>query len=68
MPIRGKWFVVALPACFLVAPLAAQIGGSGTIKGTVIDLSGAVVPGATVVATNIATGVESRRETTSAGG
>ncbi|MBI3695490.1 MAG: TonB-dependent receptor, partial [Acidobacteria bacterium] len=47
--------------------MAAQIGGSGTIKGTVIDPTGAVVPSATVTATNVATGVETKRETTPAG-
>src|SRR5215510_2059595 len=36
----------------------AQIGGNGSIQGTVTDPGGAVVPGATVVVTNIATGVE----------
>ena len=30
----------------LTIPLAAQMGGSGTIKGTVVDPSGAVVPNA----------------------
>ncbi|HWB86972.1 MAG TPA: TonB-dependent receptor [Bryobacteraceae bacterium] len=47
-------------------PLAAQIGG-GTIQGTVTDPSGAVIPGATVVAANVATGVKTTRETTAAG-
>ena len=37
----------ALPAgLFLAGALAAQIGGSGTIQGSVSDPSGAVVPGA----------------------
>ena len=57
----------ALMCLLLAAPLAAQIGGSGTIKGTVVDPTGAVVPGATVTATHVATGVETTRETTAAG-
>src|SRR5882757_8690949 len=44
-----------------------QIGGSGSIQGTVADPSGAVVPQATVTAVNLATGVETVRQTTAAG-
>ena len=52
----------------LLATLAsAQIGGAGTLKGTVNDASGAVVPGAIVTALHLATGTESRRESTAAG-
>jgi hypothetical protein len=58
---------VCVAVLALALPVMGQIGGSGTIKGTVIDPSGAVVPNATVTATNEATGVESRRETTAAG-
>jgi hypothetical protein len=57
------WILLA----FAALSLSAQIGGTGTIKGTVIDPSGAVVPGAAVSATHVLTGVESRREATSAG-
>ena len=61
------WHVSALFVCLLaVAPVAGQIGGSGTIKGTVTDPTGAVIPSATVTAINVATGVETRRETTAA--
>ena len=45
----------------------AQIGGDGTINGTIVDSNGAVVPAAAVVAKNIATGVETTRRTTDAG-
>ena len=42
-------------------------GSVGTLNGTILDAQGAVVPGATVVATNQATSVESQTTTTSAG-
>jgi Carboxypeptidase regulatory-like domain/TonB dependent receptor len=45
----------------------AQVGGTGSIQGTVTDPSGALVTNATVTATNIATGVETSRKTTDAG-
>jgi hypothetical protein len=44
----------------------AQIGG-GAISGTVTDPTGAVVPAATVKAKNVASGVETTRQTTDAG-
>ncbi|HXJ41337.1 MAG TPA: carboxypeptidase-like regulatory domain-containing protein, partial [Bryobacteraceae bacterium] len=52
----------------LSAALAfAQAGGSGAIQGTVTDPSGAIVPGVTITATNLATGVETTRQTSGAG-
>lgn len=42
-------------------------GPVGTINGTILDPAGAAVPGAAVVATNTATGVESKTTSTSAG-
>ena len=44
-----------------------QLGGNGAVQGTVTDPGGAVVPGATVVATNVATSVAATRETNDAG-
>jgi hypothetical protein len=56
--------VVLLPA----APRAlAQIGGAGSVQGVITDATGAVIPGATVTATNTATGVQTERQTTGAG-
>src|SRR6185437_7412961 len=56
-------------ACFtlLAASALAQVGGTGSIQGTVTDPTGAVVAGATVTAVNNATGAETTRQTTSAG-
>jgi len=45
----------------------AQVGGTGSIQGTVTDPSGGVVTGATVTATNLATGQETSRTSTDAG-
>src|SRR3979411_3112912 len=46
---------------------SAQIGGGGSIQGTVLDTTSAALPGATVSATNVATGVDTIRRTTDAG-
>ena len=51
----------------LAAPGFAQVGGTGSIQGTVTDPSGASVSGATVTATNVATGEETTHKTTDAG-
>ena len=60
-------FLIGLFVSVFIEPVSAQLGGSGTINGTVTDSSGAVVPGATVTAKNNATGVETTRQTTDAG-
>jgi len=64
--------ILALLIVCACAPCAttkvmAQIGGSGAIQGTITDPGGAVVPGANVVATNVATKVETTRQTNEAG-
>ena len=56
-----------ISAFLAVATATAQVGGSGTIQGTVTDPSGAVLAGASVVATNVETGVQTSRKTTDAG-
>src|ERR1041384_889448 len=45
----------------------AQIGGSGSIQGTITDPTGSVVPNATVVATQAETQTRNVRQTTAAG-
>src|SRR3954466_9007421 len=61
--------VLASTALVLLASNVAnaQVGGGGSIQGTVRDASNAPVPGATVTATNIATGIDTVRQTTAAG-
>jgi hypothetical protein len=57
--------VLCLPA--LAADAAAQMGGSGSIRGTVRDSSAAPLPGATVAAVHVLTGVTTTRQSTEAG-
>ena len=61
--------LIVVTALLLISPSvsSAQIGGGGSIQGTVLDPSGAPVPGATVTATNVATGVQTVRQTTESG-
>lgn len=67
----ARTFLILLAVCgiALMTPInaTAQIGGSGSIQGTVTDPGGSVIPNATIVATNVATGVETTRQTTEAG-
>ena len=58
------WIVLAMA---VPAGVSAQIGGSGSIQGTVLDTSKAALPGATVTATNLSTGIDTVRQTTDAG-
>ena len=60
-----RWKIVLLPV--LVLGLLFAQGERGTFNGTVTDSTGAVVPNATVKATNIGTNVESSATTTEAG-
>ena len=64
MQTRICIFMIAL---LFSAAAIAQVGGGGTIQGTITDPSGAVVIGAEVTAKNVATGVETTRKTTDAG-
>src|SRR3989338_8862379 len=51
---------------FLAVPAQAQLT-VGSVTGTVVDATGAVIPGATVTLTNQATGVTREQETSSTG-
>ncbi|HEX5082376.1 MAG TPA: TonB-dependent receptor [Blastocatellia bacterium] len=66
----GRGVLIALVALIVMfaPPCAlAQTGGGGSIQGTITDSRGSVLAGATVVARNVATGVESTRRTNEAG-
>lgn len=56
-----------IASLFLTAFIACAQNDRGTITGTVQDPANAVVPGASVVVTNTATGVEYRTQTTATG-
>jgi Carboxypeptidase regulatory-like domain len=60
-------FLLAVAFIAIPGVLKAQTAGQGTISGTITDSTGAVVPGATVIATNAATSVATERISTSAG-
>lgn len=60
-------WAVLLTALLCVGPIMAQVGGEGAIEGTVTDPSGAVIPNATVTATNVGTAVKTERKSTSSG-
>ena len=65
---RNRAFAVLVVLVVLaVGRLTAQTVYTGTITGSVKDTTGAVIPNATVVVTNTATGVENQVATTSVG-
>ena len=53
----ARWIVVVL-LCLAAATSAFAQGGTGTLTGTVVDGTGAAIPGATVTATELNTGTE----------
>jgi len=63
------WGIILCLAIFglLITPELAAQAGRGAIGGQVTDSSGAIIPGATVTATNSATGTKMSAVTTAAG-
>ena len=61
--------LLLLTLCIALMPgtAFAQAGGQGAISGTVTDITGAVVPDATVTALNVDTGVATTRPSSSSG-
>jgi len=69
MTLRRCLALVALVSLAAVSPLLAQSQSiNGTIEGTVRDTTGAVVPGVTVTALNVDTGLERTLATDTKGG
>ena len=60
-------FGLAFCACALLLPVSSFAQGLSGVTGTVVDSTGAVVPGVTVTITNTATGIVRTTETTSSG-
>jgi hypothetical protein len=67
--LQAPWLALALLLATLapVSAAFAQTGGQGAVEGTVTDPSGAVVPNASVSATNQASGVVTTRPSSSGG-
>jgi len=61
------WLVVLVIAMMASSVAMAQLSGKGAITGTVTDVSGAVIPGATVAVTNTTTGITTTTVSTGAG-
>jgi hypothetical protein len=64
---RWGWLVLLVIALMAPQGALAQLSGKGGITGSVADSTGAVIPGATVTATNTATGIITTTTTTGSG-
>lgn len=67
MMSKCRVLLTTLAAVVAANVALAQMGGSGSIQGTVLDSSGAVLPNASVVATNADTGIKTTRHASGAG-
>ena len=68
--LSAKFFALApaLAVCVLLAPRARPQSSAGRLSGTVVDATGAAIPGASVLVRNESTGVELQLESNAAGG
>ena len=64
---RWGWLILLVITLMASLGAMAQLSGKGAITGTVSDKTGAVIPGASVVALNTATGIKTTTTTTGAG-
>jgi len=65
---RRFWLCgVLLVSFIMLIPIGYAQSGAGSIQGTVMDSTGAVIPGATIQVRNIATGVVSNTKSNGAG-
>jgi Carboxypeptidase regulatory-like domain len=65
--VRSVATIALLSVTALLSNAKAQIAGQGAISGTITDPSGAVIPGATIAATEVNTGVTTVRKSTETG-
>ena len=68
--LSGASWLGCLTAMFVLlfaSSAMAQLSGKGAVTGTVVDKTGAVIPGASVSATNNANGITTTTTTTGAG-
>src|SRR5579864_3927866 len=63
-PLRSGWLLLVLT---LLLPVCTWAQSTGAIVGTIADPSGAIIPGAKITATNVATSVSQSTVTTGAG-
>lgn len=59
---------ILLALAVILAPAAPAQTANGTIAGTVVDATGAAIPGANITATDLATGISRKATSNSAGG
>jgi hypothetical protein len=67
LPRRFSAILVLAFVLGLLPAAVAQTGGEGGIQGTVTDTTGAAIPNASIVATNVATSIKTKGVTTGAG-
>lgn len=64
---RSLTLLLAMVAFLFASPLHAQLAGKGSIRGTVADSTGAAIPGAAIVITNVSTAARQQTLSTGAG-